>query len=250
MSEAGALVYWFDIAPDVTNDWLDWYMHDHMPSRVGTTFVSGRCYEALNATSSHGHMVLFETLTPEALLAPSYLALLKQVNEEDRQRRGWYSNTIRSTCRVPAQVGRGTGSVLGVIRITSASAKRADIAHCLADDVVPTLARIPCIGSVWLLENDASIRAKMDQTRVTGHQDGSADWAVLIEAATESDIAAATARLTNIASWQSLKLSEHASHGQYRLLYTMTAAPDSPLLVSVDHHEESGPGSRLTEASI
>ena len=79
MSETGALAYWFDIAPEIRREWLDWYLTDHMPSRVGTAFVTGRCYEAIDATASH--MVLFETPTPEDLLAPSYLALLRQVSQ-------------------------------------------------------------------------------------------------------------------------------------------------------------------------
>jgi len=62
MSKKGALAYWFDIAPEVRELWLDWYLSDHMPSRVGTVFSAGRCYEAIDASSSH--MVLFET--PEA----------------------------------------------------------------------------------------------------------------------------------------------------------------------------------------
>lgn len=226
MSGAGALAYWFDIAPEATSDWLEWYMHDHMPSRVGTTFTSGRCYEALHASSSH--MVLFETTTPEALLAPSYLALLKEVSPEDRQRRDWYSNTIRVTCRVPARVGRGTGSVLGVISIAGASTRHPDIARCLTQDVVAALASSPRVGAVWLLENDASIRTRMDQARVTGHKDGSADWAVLIEAANQSDVEAAMKCLSNVASWRALKLGDEAAFGQYRLLYTMSAPHEAP----------------------
>ena len=96
MSEKGALAYWFDIAPEVRELWLDWYLSDHMPSRVGTVFSAGRCYEAIDASSSH--MVLFETPEAEDLLAPSYVALLKQVSDSDRhlpgfigagQRHGW-----------------------------------------------------------------------------------------------------------------------------------------------------------------
>ena len=41
MSEKGALAYWFDIAPEVRELWLDWYLSDHMPSRVGTVFFCG-----------------------------------------------------------------------------------------------------------------------------------------------------------------------------------------------------------------
>jgi len=219
-SERGVLAYWFDISPEVAPQWLDWYLNDHMPSRVGTTFVSGRCYEALSAGLSH--MVLFETTEPEALLAPSYVALLRQVSDEDRQRRGWYSNTIRVTCRVGARTGKGTGSVLGVIRIAGARGNATDVRRCLVDDVVPALAGAPRIGAAWLLENDPALRARMDAVRVTGHQDGSADWAVLIEGGHEADIVAAMARMDGVASWRALELGDAAAFDRYRLLYTMT----------------------------
>jgi len=219
MNETGALAYWFDIAPDVTAQWLDWYLHDHMPSRVGTVFVSGRCYEALEAGASH--MVLFETASPEALFAPSYLGLLGQVSEEDRKRRAWYSNPVRVVCRVRTRSGRGTGSVLGVVRITSARASLNEIANCLAQHVVPVIAKARGIGAVWVLENDESLRARIDEARVTGHADGSADFALLIEAGQQRDVDDALNPLSEIRAWRDLELDDAVTTGAYRLLYTM-----------------------------
>jgi len=219
-SEAGALAYWFDIAPETTGDWLHWYLTDHMPSRVGTAFVSGRCYEALHGPASH--MVLFQATSPEALLAPSYMALLKQVSDADRARRGWYSNTVRVTCRVAMRAGSGTGGVLGVARILNARAPAEDIQRCLMEDVVPALAAAPGIGSVWLMVNEPTIRARMDAGRVTGHSDGSADWAVLVEGGHDRDVAAALEGLAGRASWRDLKLGDAVTFGRFRLLYTMT----------------------------
>jgi hypothetical protein len=112
-----------------------------------------------------------------------------------------------------------------VIRVSGAKAAAGDVARCLAQDVVPAMAGVPRIGAVWLLENDPAIRARMDAARVTGHQDGSADWAVLVEACHPADIAAATARLDEVESWRRLGLADAAVLAQYRLLYTMTGTP-------------------------
>ncbi len=223
MKETGALVYWFDINPKVVDEWLDWYMRDHMPSRVGTAFIAGRCYEAIRAASSH--MVLFETATPELLLEPSYLNLLGTVSPEDAQRRGWYTNTIRTTSRLRAKEGDGTGSVLGVIRVADAKADHSEIVDCLEKDVIPALAAIPKIGAAWLIENDPTIRQKMDRARVTGRKDGSIDWAIFIEGGHQEDLAAAMVRLEGVPSWKKLGLSSDAVLGQYRLLYTMVQRP-------------------------
>jgi hypothetical protein len=224
MSEKGALAYWFDIAPEVRQLWLDWYLSDHMPSRVGTVFSAGRCYEAIDASSSH--MVLFETPCAEDLLAPSYVALLKQVSDSDRQRRAWYSQTVRATCRVLSVLGNGTGGVLGVVRIRGAKASQSDIQACLTQDISPLLGAFSSIGSVSVLCNDPDIRQRMDQVRVTGHQDGSTDWVLLIEAGHEKDIRHAWQVLIKITSWQQLQCKASINFDIYRLLYAMVQSND------------------------
>ena len=224
MSEKGVLAYWFDIAPEVRQLWLDWYLSDHMPSRVGTVFSAGRCYEAIDASTSH--MVLFETPFAEDLLAPSYVALLKHVSDSDRQRRAWYSQTVRATCRVLSVLGSGTGGVLGVVRIRGAKASQSDIQSCLTQDILPLLGAFSSIGSVSVLCNDPGIRQRMDQVRVTGHQDGSTDWVLLIEASHEKDVRRAWQVLTKITSWQPLQWEASVNFDLYRLLYAMVQSDD------------------------
>jgi len=225
MSEIGALAYWFDIAPEVRDEWLDWYLRDHMPSRVGTVFTAGRCYEAIDASTSH--MVLFETPLAEDLLAPSYMALLKHVSDSDRQRRAWYSQTVRATCRVLSALGSGTGGVLGVVRIRGAKASQSDIQSCLTQDILPLLGAFSSIGSVSVLCNDSDIRRSMDQVRVTGHQDGHTDWVILMEAGLERDVQHAWKALDQSTAWQNLQLGEAVSHDLYRLLYVMVQSSDA-----------------------
>ena len=220
----GAMAYWFDIKPEVTEEWLHWYLHDHMPSRVGTAFVSGRCYERTDGDASH--MVLFETSTPEDLLRPSYLALLGKISEEDRQRRGWYANPIRVTSRVLARSGRGTGGMLGVIRVNRGPHDAQALRLCLINEVLPAVSAYPRIGGAWLMEHDPELRSRMDAARVTGHQDGSTDWAILIEGGHDVDLAMAMSQAQETASWRALKLGEHAFFHRYRLLYTMSQADD------------------------
>ena len=223
-ADTGALVYWFDIRPEIVADWLAWYLRDHMPSRVGTTFTTGRCFEALDADSSH--MVLFETTTPEALLAPDYLRLLGTVSPEDRQRRGWYSNTVRMTARVRTRMGEGIGSVLAVARFDSALPAPDDGHRALNRDTLEAIAAIPGIGSVWVAQHDASIRAQMDQVRVTGHQDRSPAGSLMIEAARIEDADRALDLLTQQPAWKAAVANDAASVGRYRLLYAMAGRPD------------------------
>jgi hypothetical protein len=215
MIETGALIYWFDIRPDVVDDWLAWYLRDHMPSRVGTTFTTGRCFEAIDAGASH--MVLFETESPEALLAPDYLQLLGNVSDDDRKRRGWYTNAVRMTARVQTRIGAGMGNVLAVARFDD----RSSIVDVQEGRLLEQLASVTGVGSVWMAEHDASIRARMDAVRVTGHQDRSARQALMIEASRDSDAAQALAMLGDWARKKAQGERPELSIGRYRLLYSM-----------------------------
>jgi len=213
-AETGALIYWFDIRPEVVQDWLNWYLRDHMPSRVGSTFTTGRCFEAIDAPSSH--MVLFETNSPEALLAPSYLQLLGTVSDDDRKRRGWYANTVRMTARVRTRLGAGVGSVLSVIRFDQSL-------HTVPQTLMSDIAGIPGVGSVWIAEHDPSIRSRMDSVRVTGHQDLSAAGALMTEASTDSDARLAVSTFKAKTALSGTPAPGSVTVGRYRLMYCMTA---------------------------
>ncbi|MBU6189425.1 MAG: hypothetical protein KGR68_08915 [Betaproteobacteria bacterium] len=217
----GALIYWFDISPSMVDPWLDWYLRDHMPSRVGSTFTTGRCFEAIDGPASH--MVLFETHTPEALLAPDYLKLLGTVSDEDRQRRGWYANTVRMTARVQTRVRAGMGSILAVTRFDPTTADDSAARDALDGLPVAAIAALAGVGSIWLADHDAKIRARMDAARVTGHQDRSPQHAIFIEAARDSDALQAQAMVAEHLRAHSPRTVDAVAMGRYRLLYAMAA---------------------------
>lgn len=219
MNQTGALIYWFDISPSVVDQWLDWYLRDHMPSRVGTTFTTGRCFEAIDGAASH--MVLFETHTPEALLEPNYLRLLGTVSDEDRQRRAWYANTVRMTARVRTRVRAGMGSILAVTRFDSATGNDNTALDTPGGLPAQEIAALAGVGSIWVADHDAQIRASMDAVRVTGHQDRSPQRALFIEAARETDALQAQAIVAEHLRAHSPRAADTASMGCYRLLYAM-----------------------------
>jgi len=126
----------------------------------------------------------------------------------------------RATCRICASLGRG---VAGTIRLSPPNASRLQIRELLVDEVAPFLAQTKRVGAVQVLEADNEIRTKMDQARVTGQADGSADWAIRVDAAREEDIAGAVARLQELRAWKDLGLMGTATIGSYRLLYSISS---------------------------
>jgi len=218
MTSAGVLAYWFDLPREKVPEWAEWYIRDHMPSRVGATFSGARCFRAVKGTPEY--VALYTTETVEALLAPDYLALLSQVSPDDRRRRAFYTNTIRATCRVRASFGHGQGGIVGTIRVASRSGEPR-LGERIIADIAPQLARSERIGAVQVLEMDRSVRARMDAARVTGHDDGLLDWVVCVEGAREEDFSAAIDSLDGLPAWRELADEGSTDIGCYRMLYAV-----------------------------
>ena len=216
MMGQGVLAYWFDLLPEKQAEWADWYIRDHMPSRLGATFTGARCFRAV--TGKPEFMALYEAESAEALISPEYLALLRNAPEGDRKRRGWYKNTMRGTCRKIEDVGYGQGGIVGTVRF---SPKPATDANAIGAAVAADLAKIERVGRVAFLEADAKVRAKMDEARVTGHDDTSADKIICVECSSEADFNASLEQLKQMPSWTGLADPKSVDIGCYRLLYAI-----------------------------
>jgi len=215
MEREGVLAYWFNLAPEIQREWADWYIRDHMPSRLGATFTGARC---LQATSGNGKfMALYTTETPEALISPSYLSLLQNVSDDDRRRRGWYTDTVRGCCRKLEDVGYGHGGIVGSVRFSL----REKSALGNIGEFVKSVASIAPIGRVTYLSADSAIRAKLDAARITGLTDGAADLILLVEGPTEEDVDAAVDRALAMPLWTGSVDPATVKRETYRVLYSI-----------------------------
>lgn len=213
----GVLAYWFRLEPENHPEWIDWYIRDHMPSRLGTTFTGARCFQL--ADGSPWFMALYATPSAEALIAPAYLELLRGASEGDMRRRGWYLETTRGCCRKTADEGYGSGGVVGCIRYERTGDDEQAAGHFAA--IAAALQAVNGIGRVFCMDADPAIRAKMDEARVTGHDDASADRAVVVECSSEADVEAAFARLEQMPEWAAVAEPTSVRRETYRLLYAI-----------------------------
>jgi hypothetical protein len=217
MKGGGVLAYWFDLNPSVQQEWADWYIRDHMPSRVNATFTGARCFRAVSGQP--GFMALYDTPSPEALIAPDYLALLSRVSDGDRAKRGWYEGTIRGCCRKLADFGFGQGGFVGSVRFSARPS--AGEANAIAATLAERLAKIERIGRASLLEADPAIRAKMDQARVNGQSDGAADKILTVECSSPDDVQNALTQLAAMPGWREIAEPASVIIGCYQLLYSI-----------------------------
>lgn len=211
------LAYWFNLAPNAFDEWADWYLRDHMPSRIDSGFLAAKCYRAVDGGPSS--FLFFEAQTAEELMTPEYLAKLKNVSPDDRRRRAFYLDTVRATCRVRATTGRSGGGVCATVRFTVDPARAAAAGQALVKTALADLAATERVGAVHVWQMDRSIRAAMDAVRVTGHEDGFADWIVAIETVTARDAAAARDRLYANAAFKANATAPQ--YDCYQLLYGM-----------------------------
>lgn len=217
MKGSGVLAYWFDLSPEIQKEWADWYIRDHMPSRVNATFTGARCFRAVSGQP--GFMALYDTPSPEELISPDYLALLRGASASDRVRRGWYEGTTRGCCRTLADFGFGQGGFVGSVRfsVKPSSGSANQIAVAIAEQ----LAKIERIGRVSLLEADPAIRAKMDEARLTGHADGVADKILTVECSSPADVENALTQLAAMPGWKDIADPASVITACYQLLYSI-----------------------------
>lgn len=219
MAGEGTLSYWFRLEPKNHGEWIDWYIRDHMPSRLTTTFTGARCFQRVDG--SPFFMALYTTLTPEALVAPEYLDLLRSASEDDKRRRAWYQDTMRGCLRKSADAGYGSGGIVGCVRYSVKEAGTQNPDKTLSA-IAGTLQKVDGIGRVTCLKADPEIRRTMDGARVTGHDDLSVDRVILVECSAENDLRAAFDTLEALPDWKSLTGDVPKVTEAYRLLYEVS----------------------------
>jgi hypothetical protein len=156
----GAVAIWNDIAEAGRAEFYAWHLHEHMPERVGIPgFVRGRRYRAADEATQPEFFTLYETLSFQVIQGSDYLSRLNEPTKWTRSATAHFQRTTRSSTRVVASYGVGSGGALLTMRF--------DIADGVEHDVLPRLtsaleavARLPRISGGHLLGADANLSSK------------------------------------------------------------------------------------------
>ena len=221
MRGKGVLALWLDVEPAAAEECDEWYVREHIPERIDLPgFRRSRRYAAVTGTP--GYMAVYEADTAETLLEPGYRRISGTPTEWTRKMRQVLHNTVRSTLRVTASIGRGEGAVLGCLRFAPAEGKAAALRAFVTGELMPALLRQRCVVAVHLWENDPAVRETMDATRKAGSNDPSADWVLLFEATQPKEIEAAQRALLADGALAAKGAKPEMDFGLYRLLYTVS----------------------------
>ncbi|HUC69316.1 MAG TPA: hypothetical protein VMA53_28115 [Stellaceae bacterium] len=198
----GMLAVWTDIDPALEADFNEWYWREHLPERVAIPgFRWGRRYRALSGEPHY--FACYELDGIETLASPAYLARLNQPTPWTARVMRGFHNTVRAGFEIAASRGEVSGAVLLSLRFSPRPDKTAELDSHVRESLLPALQARPGIVRAQHWRARAIAAPQTVEARLRRSADTSADGAVIIEAATTEDLAAAESDLaaSPLAGW-------------------------------------------------
>ena len=156
-----AVAMWWDVAPEVRDEWEEWHTCEHMPERLGIPgFLRGSRWTDGNGA----YFVLYETADASVLTGSAYLERLNNPTPWSRRMMPHHRNMVRSLCLVRCGYGEGVPGVLATLRFAEAA---------------PELPRRRGVTSAHFLEAQPMTGAPTAEQQIRGG-DATADKIILL----------------------------------------------------------------------
>jgi len=182
-----ALAMWWDISPDMLNEFQDWHSHEHFRERLGIPGFH-RATRWRSADGGEAIFVLYELQDHAVLSSPAYLARLNSPTPWSTKMAPHHRNMVRSQCHVLTSVG---GSVAGsalTVRFSPETGQEAEMLGALKKLVAVLPAQAGCTGA-HVLRHEAPDIAQTTEQRIRGG-DGFADWIMVVTGYEEANLRA------------------------------------------------------------
>ena len=214
----GAMVLWFDIAPETVVEHDRWHTHEHLPERLAIPgFNRGSRWIA--ASGSPRYFVMYEVAQAGVLASQRYLERLDNPTPWTTKMMPAYRGMTRGLCTVAASSGLGIGHAALSIRLAPSPGRQTALREWLTDRL-PALCSRPGLVSAHLLES-ALAPAMTAEQQIRG-RDAGIEWVLLVTGYDEDSV-----RSLLDAELRSAALQQHgAAAGQiaaiHRLAVTLT----------------------------
>jgi hypothetical protein len=184
------LMVWTDIPAELEYDFNEWYIRDHVRERIlGVPgFIRGRRFVSDAGTPKY--LATYEAENIAVLTSEPYRALVRNPDALSRRFIPRFQHTIKGICDIAVEAGEAEGAALGMVKLTRAAGREADLRLWVRDALVPELMRQHGIVAVRYAEkNPAALAAgTAEHLRPT---DRYIDAVLMIEAVSAQDLAAA-----------------------------------------------------------
>ena len=219
MPPNGAMVLYYDIAPDAIGDHDDWHTHEHFPERLS---IPGFLRASRWVADSGGprYLVLYEVSDVPMLSSAPYLERLNNPTPWTAKMMVNFRGMARGFCRSVAHSGAGLGRAMLSIRYAPAPGGERGLRDWLEAGVLPEISSWPGVVSARMFES----AAKPPMTKEQGIRGKDADIScVLLLTGYSADTLAHIADTDlSAAQFEQHGASAVAASGRYHLDVVLT----------------------------
>ena len=188
-----AVAMWWNVAPEMREEFEDWHTHEHMPERLAIPgFQRGTRWRAVGEAPSY--FILYEVARVSVLTGPEYLARLNDPTPWSRKMMPHHLDMVRSLCRVHASSGGLVGGFLARIRFSPARRGARAVVEWLAREMLPALSQRKGLLGGCVLRAQPQTGPRTTEQEIRGG-DQTADWILLVSGYEERVVEAATGDL-------------------------------------------------------
>ena len=173
-----ALAMWWDMAPDVRDEFEHWHTHEHFSERLALPGFL-RASRWADADGGEGFFVLYELDRVESLASPAYLARLNAPTDWSRRRKPHDRRGVPSPCRVAFAPGARTGARA----VTRRRSPRPAMAQALQDKLHATAVEVATrqgLAGMAMLKAEPQDLDPTTEQRIRGLADRTADWVLVV----------------------------------------------------------------------
>jgi len=146
----GAMILYYDIAPEAIGDHDDWHTHEHFPERLAIPGFR-RASRWIAVAGNPRYLVMYEVSEVRVLSDAPYLERLNNPTPWTSRMMTNFRGMVRGFCSVASRSGAGFGQALLSIRYTPASGRQTELRDWLKA-VLPGVTSSQGVASSLVLE--------------------------------------------------------------------------------------------------
>jgi hypothetical protein len=225
LSGPGAMILYYDIAPEAIEEHDDWHTHEHFPERLS---IPGflRASRWIATAGGPRYLVMYEVADVQVLSAAPYLERLNNPTPWTAKMMENFRGMARGFCRVVSSCGLGLGHALHSMRYAPIARREDELREWLKAVVLPALAAKPGAASAWMLEPAAA--PPMTNEQAMRGRDADIPWVLLVTGYNAAALSRIAEDDLRTGQFERHGASAAAAGGSYRLDYLLTAGECAP----------------------
>lgn len=216
----GAMILFYDIAPDAIEDHDDWHTHEHFPERLS---IPGflRASRWIVTAGSPRYLVIYEVADVRVLSARPYLERLNNPTPWTARMMQNFRGMTRGFCSVVSSSGQGLGHALQSIRYVPIPGREGELRDWLQVTALPVIAVKRGVASAYMLEPAATPPMTKEQ-RIRG-KDADIPWVLLVTGYDAGMLSHISGDDLRTEQFERYGASKDSVRGNYRLDLLLTA---------------------------